>query len=188
MSKPSIVCLFARELGLWNLKGIIEDNIFEIKAVVTHYYEPGNLKTPRPLFNKFVDISETYSLPLIVVDQNQDNLKVLQWLKFDFLVTNCYKHIIPTEIIEHAKIGAFNMHRSLLPKYKGLKPLKRALDNDETKTGTTIHKMISQIDSGQVIDQYEIPIEEGDNVPALFQKLYPTQYPLMKRALLNLLK
>lgn len=188
MNKPSIVCLFSRQLGLWNLEGIIEDNIFEVKAIVTHFFEPGDNKKPRPLFKEYAEISQIYGLPLIVVDKNQDNLKILKRMEFDFLVANCYKYIVPDQINELAKIGAFNMHRSLLPKYKGLKPLKRALEKDETKTGTTIHKMISQIDSGQIIDQYEIPVEKGDDVQALFKKLYPTQYPLMKRALLNLLK
>ncbi len=188
MDKPSLVCLFSRELGLWNLRGIIEDNIFEIKAIVTHYFEPGRLKTPRPHFNAFVDISEKHGFPLLLVDKNQNKLKILKGMDFDFLVANCYKYIIPSEIIALPRIAALNMHRSLLPKYKGLQPLKRALEHNEKKTGTTIHKMIPKIDSGDIVDQYEIPIEERDNIPALFQKLYPVQYPLMKRALIKLLK
>ncbi len=187
MNKSSMVCLFSRELGLWTLKGIIEDNTFEIKAIVTHYYE-SDLKTPRPLFKKFVDISEKHSFPLIVVDKNQDNLKILRPMEFDFIVANCYKYLVPVEIVALAKIGGLNMHRALLPKYKGLKPLKRAIENSEIRTGTTIHKMITKIDSGDIVDQYEISIEKGDDVPALFLKLYPTQYPLMKRALLKLLR
>jgi methionyl-tRNA formyltransferase len=188
MDKPSLVCLFARELGLWNLRGILEDGAFEVKAVVTHYYEPGGPKIPRPMFNAFVDISENSGLPLIVVDKNQEKLKILEHMEFDFLIANCYKYIIPDKINALARIAALNMHRSLLPKYKGLKPLERALANNETKTGTSIHKMTPKIDSGDIVDQYEIPIEPGDDVAALFQKLYPIQYPLMKRAILKLFR
>nr|MDA3789332.1 formyltransferase family protein [Desulfobacula sp.] len=171
-----------------NLTRIIEERTVELKAIVTHDYVSGAFKMPRPLFKAFVDISEKHGLPLIIVDKNHNNLKILKGMDFDFLVANCYTYFIPSEINALPRIAALNMHRSLLPKYKGLQPLKRALEQNETKTGTTIHKMIPEIDSGEIIDQYEIPIEEGENISALFQKLYPVQYPLMKKALIKLLK
>jgi len=184
--KASIVGLFARRLGLETLKGIVEENTFEIKALVTHYYEP-DMKTVRPLFKEFVKISEKYAIPFIIVHKNQKNLKILNNIEYDFLVSNCYKYKIPEKYLKLAKIASLNMHRSLLPRYKGLKPLKKALENGEKKTGTTIHIMTPKIDSGEIIDQYEIKIEKDDTEQSLFNKLYPTQYPLLKRALIKII-
>lgn len=187
MNKAKIVCLFSRQLGLETLKGIIKDNVFDVKAIVTHYYET-DMVTKRELFEEFVKICEENSYPLIVINKNQKNLKILNEIEYDFLVANCYKYIIPENYLGFAKIATLNMHRSLLPKHKGLKPLKRAIESGDKETGTSIHKMVQEIDSGSIIDQWKISIEPGDNEEKLFEKLYPTQYPLMKRALLKLLK
>ena len=185
--RPSVVLLVARELGLTLLKDTINYDEFEIKTVVTHYFENDGV-TPRPLLPEFVSLCDKNSIPLVIVGKNQSNLRILKKLEFDFLIANCYKYLIPEEYLSLARIETLNMHRSLLPKYKGLKPLARALENGEKKTGTTIHKMAKEVDSGTIIDQYEIDIEEGDTVESLFEKLYPTQYPLMARVLKNLLE
>ena len=187
MKKASIVGLFGRQLGLETLKGILNDGLFELKAVVTHYYEV-NMEDVRPLFKEFVKICEENSIPLIVVHKNQENLKILENLDFDFIVSNCYKYIIPNKFLGFAKVDSLNMHRSLLPKYKGLKPLRKALENKDKEAGTTLHRMVAEVDSGDIIDQYKIPVEEGDTEQSLFEKLYPTQYHLLKRGLLKILE
>ena len=185
--KASIVGLFARRLGLETLKGIVEDNTFEIKALVTHYYEP-DMKTKRPFFDEFVKITEKNSIPLIIVHKNQGNLKILKNINYDFLVSNCYKYIIPEKYLKLAKKMSVNMHRSLLPKYKGLKPLEKSLKNGESETGTSVNKMVKEIDSGAILDQWKIKIEKEDKIEDLFEKLYPTQYPLLKRTLLRIIE
>lgn len=182
----SIVGFFARRLGLETLKGIVKDNVFEMKSLITHYYET-DMKTIRPLFSEYLNISEEFSIPLLIIHRNQRSLKILENINFDFLVSNCYKYKIPKEYLEYSKIMSINMHRSLLPKYKGLKPLKKAIENKEKETGTTIHIMTPIIDSGEIIDQYPIKVDPEDNVRDLFQKLYPTQYPLLKRAIFKVI-
>jgi len=169
------------------LKGIINDDFFEIKAIFTHYYET-DMKSIRPLYKEFVKISEENSIPLIQIHKDHDKLEALENLKFDFLISNCYKYIIPEKYLNCAKICSLNMHRSLLPKYKGLKPLKRALENNEKETGTSIHIMTKDVDAGPIIDQDKIVINEGDDEKKLFEKLYPIQYPLLKRALIKILE
>ena len=183
----SIVGLFARRLGLETLKGILEDNVFEIKLVFTHYYET-DMKTIRPLFPQYVKICEENSIPLIIIHKNQRILKILKNINFDFLVSNCYKYKIPQEYLDLPNIMSLNMHRSLLPKYKGLKPLKKALENKEKVTGTTIHIMTSSVDCGEIIDQYPVKIDPGDTEQDLFKKLYPTQYPLLKKAIFRIVE
>ena len=180
--KLTIMGLFARQLGLETLQGLVEDKEVVVKAVLSHYYEP-DMKAKRPLFQTFVDLCAEHAIPLIVVNQNQETLKFLGEMKFDILVANCYKYIVPEKYLTCAKIASVNMHRSLLPKYPGLKPLKRALENNEEETGTTVHKMVRKVDSGEIIAQSTIPIEKGDDEAALFKKLCCTQYPLLKQAL-----
>ena len=150
MKKYNLVCLFARQLGLETLKGIINDDFFNIKTVFTHYYER-NMKNKRPLFEEYVKICELNGVPLIVVNKNQNTLTFLRYIDYDFLIANCYKYKISDEFLDFANIASINMHRSLLPKYKGLKPLRKALKNNEKKTGTTIHILTPEMDSGKII-------------------------------------
>jgi methionyl-tRNA formyltransferase len=185
MEKLKLICLFARQLGLETLKGIIREDLFQIKAVFTHFYEL-DMKVKRPLFEEYVKVCGMNNIPLILIHKNQNSLKILKDIDFDFLISNCYSYKVPDEILSYANIASLNMHYSLLPKYKGRKPLLRALQNKEKKTGTSVHIMTSEFDSGKVIDQYEIPIEEGDDEQSLFKKLYPTQYPLLKRVLITI--
>ena len=155
--------------------------MYEIRAVVTHYYEP-DMKIKRPLFQKYVDICEEYSIPLIIVNKNQETLELLKEIDHHFLVCNCYKYIIPDEYL-CADFASLNMHRSLLPKYKGLKPLKRALENNEKEAGITVHEMTDELDSGNILCQLKIDIDEKDTEKSLFEKLYPIQYTAMHIAI-----
>jgi len=185
MTKIKVVCLFARQLGLETLREIIDDGLFDVIAVITHYYESKSY-SERTLFGNYVTFCNCHNIPLLVVGEKQESLNILEELEFDFLVANCYKYSVPSNILNLPKIESLNMHRSLLPKYKGLKPIKRALENKESKTGTTTHIMNQSYDSGEIIDQYEIPIQKGDTELDVLERLYPTQYPLFKRVLLKL--
>ena len=178
----TIVGLFARQLGLRLLKDIIDNKEYELKAVVTHYYEP-DMITPRKLFPHFVTMCEDYNIPLIIVGKNQENLRILKELKFDYLIANCYKYIMPNEYLGMAKIGSYNMHRSLLPKHPGLKPLLKALKSGDEYVGTTMHELSEVVDGGKLIIQEKVPIEKGDTEASLFKKIYPQQYRIMKKGL-----
>jgi methionyl-tRNA formyltransferase len=178
----SIVFLIARQLGIETLLGTLKDNIYNVKAVFTHFYEP-DLITKRDCFSQYVDVCEKYSIPLIIVNKNQKNLELLKSLDFDYLVSNCWKYIVPEEYLHCANDISINMHRSLLPLYKGLKPIRRMLANNEKEGGLTVHEMTKDLDSGRILYQYKIKIEDFDNENSVFQKLYPIQYECMKKGI-----
>ena len=180
--KHKIIFLIARQLGIETLTGTIKDGKYDIEAVFTHYYEP-DMKTKRPLFSEYVDICEKHSIPLIVVHKNPKNLAILKRINYDFMIADCWKYIIPEEYLVCANIASLNMHRSLLPKYKGLKPIKRMLMNGEREAGLTVYEMTEDIDSGRIIYQKKVVMEPGDTEDTIFEKLYPYQYENMKAAI-----
>ena len=181
--KRTIVGLFARQLGLRLMKDIVKDNHYELKAVITHSLEP-DMKTPRRLLPYYTRFCEQYKIPLYVVNKNQSGLDILHRFEpFDYLISNCYKYIIPNKYLSIAKLGSYNMHRSLLPKFPGLKPLLRALKAGEKFCGTTIHIMTEDVDEGRLVLQEKVPIVKGDTEAKLFKKIYPQQYRIMKQAL-----
>lgn len=89
---------------------------------------------------------------------------------FEFLKENNTKNIISCNnpsIFKEKLLTSFycvNIHRGLLPKYKGSKQWLKPLENGEKYTGVSVHKMVKKIDSGETLFKYKIPILTGDNL------------------------
>ena len=89
----------------------------------------------------------------------------------DIIITCAYGQIIPDVILNKPRLGCINVHGSLLPKYRGGAPIHWAIINGEKETGITIMYMDSKMDSGDIISQRSIEIEESDNLDTLYNKL-----------------
>lgn len=92
-------------------------------------------------------------------------------LQPDIIITCAYGQIIPKELLDYPKYGCINIHASLLPKLRGGAPIHKAIINGYDKTGITIMYMDEKMDSGDIIYQEEIIIENNDNAGTLFDKL-----------------
>ena len=90
-------------------------------------------------------------------------------IKPDIIVTAAYGQMIPAELIDNYLM--VNIHGSLLPSYRGGAPVQRAIMNGDTTTGVTLMYMAQKMDSGSIIAQSEISIEEDDTTTSLMKKL-----------------
>ena len=107
----------------------------------------------------------------------------IKHFNIDVIISINYLFIIQNDIINHANIMTFNIHGSLLPKYRGRTPHVWAIINGETKTGITAHVIDAGCDTGKVIHQIEIPIEEEDTGAIILKKFANEYYPLVKKVL-----
>jgi methionyl-tRNA formyltransferase len=89
----------------------------------------------------------------------------------DIIITAAYGQIIPQEVLDFPRLGAINVHGSLLPKLRGGAPIQRAIKRMHKTTGITIMYMAMKMDSGDIISQREIPILDTDTSKTLFDKL-----------------
>lgn len=89
----------------------------------------------------------------------------------DIIITCAYGQIIPKEVLDYPKYGCVNIHASLLPKLRGGAPIHKAIINGYDETGVTIMYMDEKMDSGDIIYQEKVKIEENDNAGTLFDKL-----------------
>lgn len=94
----------------------------------------------------------------------------LQELQPDVIVVVAFR-MLPEQVWRFPKKGTFNLHASLLPDYRGAAPIHWALINGEQKTGVTTFFIDKAIDTGEIIDQKEMPIDEEDDVGSLHDKL-----------------
>ena len=79
--------------------------------------------------------------------------------------------------------GAFNLHGSLLPKYRGRAPLNWVLVNGETETGVTLHRMVKRADAGAIVAQQRVAISPDDVALTLHHKLCRAARHLLEEAL-----
>lgn len=89
----------------------------------------------------------------------------------DLMFSFYYRHMIDGQLLAQARLGAYNMHGSLLPKYRGRVPINWAILKGETETGATLHEMVEKPDAGAIIDQTAVPILPDDTAFEVFAKV-----------------
>ena len=104
-----------------------------------------------------------------------------------FLFSFYYRQVLKPELLALAPRGAFNMHGSLLPKYRGRVPVNWAIINGERETGATLHEMAAKPDAGRIVDQQSVPILPDDMALEVFNKVTVAAEIVLDRSLPGLL-
>ena len=102
-------------------------------------------------------------------------------LQPDLILSVYYRHMIGTKILALPRLGAWNMHGSLLPKYRGRAPINWAVLHGEPRIGMTLHRMVRQADAGAVVDQDGVDIGHRDTAEQAFRKVLPCARRVLAR-------
>ncbi|MDE6695904.1 MAG: methionyl-tRNA formyltransferase [Muribaculaceae bacterium] len=102
--------------------------------------------------------------------KSEDFLESLRNLGADLFIVIAFR-MLPREVWQMPRLGTFNLHASLLPKYRGAAPINRAVMNGDTETGVTTFFLKHEIDTGDMIMQRRIDILPEDNVGTVHDKL-----------------
>ena len=149
----------------------LHDSSHEILGVVT---SPDN-KSGRGLKVKSVAIkksAEKYSLPIYQPEStgSEQLHSILKQINPDIYVVVAYK-ILPESILNIPPRGAVNLHASLLPKYRGAAPVNHAILNGETETGLTTFLIQKKVDTGDLLLQQSLPIDNSVTTGEALSKL-----------------
>jgi len=111
-------------------------------------------------------------LPILQPEKMKDEsfVKAIEGLKPDIIIIVAFR-ILPKEIFTIPKHGSFNLHASLLPKYRGAAPINWALIKGEKETGVTTFFLKEKVDTGNIILQKKIPIEDENDAGMIHDKL-----------------
>lgn len=123
-------------------------------------------------------IAQEYAIPII---ENFEEIKTVQ--NSDLGILFAYGNIIPDWLLKIPKHGFWNIHPSLLPKYRGASPITFPLLMGETQTGVTLMQMDELLDHGDIIEQKIIPISEFDKRPDIEKKSVEVASQLVKKYL-----
>ncbi len=156
------------------LEKILEDTNLQldVKAVITQQDRKVGKKqvlTPSPV----KEVANIHRIP-VVEDLNKFNTE------YDFGLLLFYGKILPKRILDLFKYGIWNIHFSLLPKYKGGAPYAQAIINGDTKTGISIFKMDEKVDHGPIISQKEAPIKPKERANELATRLTDISFEMLK--------
>jgi methionyl-tRNA formyltransferase len=110
----------------------------------------------------------------------------LRLLAPDLLIVVAYGQIIPRSVLDLPKLGALNVHASLLPSWRGAAPVARAILAGDMETGVSIMKMDEQLDHGPLLGVQATPIEQGEDAEQLTRRLAGIGGELLVATLANL--
>lgn len=183
MHKLRIVYFGAPDFSARFLEKIIADTTLpvEVVAVVTQPDKKVGRKqivTPTPV--KIV--AGKYTIPVF---HDSDIRHLTSDISLDLALVYAYGKILPESILNLPKYGFWNIHPSLLPKYRGTSPMAHALLMGETTTGVTIMKMTEKWDQGPIITQEEMNINPHDRRPDLERKLTDLGFELFKKIIVS---
>jgi methionyl-tRNA formyltransferase len=108
-------------------------------------------------------------------------------LKPDLILSMYYRNMIPTRLLNLAPLGAYNMHGSFLPRYRGRAPLNWAIINGEDHTGVSLHVMVKEADAGEVVDQEKVFIGPEETAAAVLPRIREAAVKVLGRQLAGLL-
>lgn len=105
------------------------------------------------------------------INKEEAILNELESQQIDLIVVLAFAQFLGNKILNLPKLGCFNIHTSLLPKYRGAAPIQYALLNGDTSTGVSIQKMVKKMDAGDVVHSFPMPIHPDETGGLLYSRL-----------------
>jgi methionyl-tRNA formyltransferase len=185
MSQPRILFFGYSEIGYECLDLLLTrgDNVV---GLFTHEDNPNEkiwFKTPAVA-------ARAKNVPIFTPEKiaTPEWLEQIANLKPDLILSVYYRNMISTKVLALAPLGAFNLHGSLLPKYRGRAPINWAILHGETRIGVTLHRMVKAPDAGAIVDQEGVDIGPRDTAEEAFRKVLPCARKVISRQIDALLK
>jgi UDP-4-amino-4-deoxy-L-arabinose formyltransferase/UDP-glucuronic acid dehydrogenase (UDP-4-keto-hexauronic acid decarboxylating) len=156
------------DIGCAGIEALIAAQ-YEIAAVFTHADDPNENR----FFASVAQLCARHGIPVHAPEDVNHPLWIerIRQLEPDFIFSFYYRHLLSEDILATAKSGAYNLHGSLLPRYRGRAPANWVLVNGETETGVTLHRMERRPDAGPIVSQSRVAVAPDDTAHTLHAKL-----------------
>lgn len=185
VSKPSILVFAYHDVGYECLDLLIRRGE-NIVAVITHEDNPNE----QIWFKSVLNLAKGHSIPVYT----PESVNTPEWVSRirawnpELIFSFYYRNMIKEEILGVPRLGAFNMHGSLLPKYRGRVPINWAVLQGEKESGMTLHYMVKRADAGDIVDQEAVPINSEDTAQDVFKKAVKAARLVLDRRIDDLTK
>ncbi|MEY4940623.1 MAG: hypothetical protein RIQ93_2358 [Verrucomicrobiota bacterium] len=180
----SVIFFGYSEVGYECLSLLLERGV-NVIALMTHRDNPNEkiwFKTPAVAAREkrvAVFTPETVNTP--------EWIDRIEALEPSLILSAYYRNMLSPEILALPPLGAFNLHGSLLPKYRGRAPINWAVLHGEPRIGMTLHRMVKSADAGGIVDQEGVDLDPRDTAEQAFRKVLPCARRILDRQLAALL-
>ncbi|OPZ59216.1 MAG: Bifunctional polymyxin resistance protein ArnA [Deltaproteobacteria bacterium ADurb.Bin510] len=167
-------------MGVLGLESLLAAG-FEVVLVLSHQDDPHeNL-----WFDSVADFCAAQGLECITPanPNTPEVIAQIQAAQPEIIFSFYYRHMLCEEILNIAPQGAYNLHGSYLPAYRGRCPVNWVIVNGETSTGVTLHEMVVKPDAGAIVNQKRVAITDDDTARTLFTKLEQAARELLAETL-----
>jgi methionyl-tRNA formyltransferase len=181
---PSAVVFAYHNVGVRCLSVLLACGV-KVLLVVTHRDNPEETIW----FDSVEKLARAHALPVISPEDpnTPDLLARMKALGPDFLFSFYYRHMLDAALLAVPGRGAYNMHGSLLPRYRGRVPVNWAVIMGERETGATLHQMVAKPDAGGIVGQQAVPIGPDDTALDVFNKVCEAAGNVLEQALPGLI-
>jgi methionyl-tRNA formyltransferase len=155
----------------------------DVQLVVTHRDDPDE----NVWFASVLDLARVHGLTTATPEHPAEVEARVAALKPDFVFSFYYRHMLSATVLGAPKRGAYNMHGSLLPRYRGRAPVNWAVLHGERETGATLHAMVAKPDAGGIVDQMAVPVLPDDTAHDVFRKVTVAAEIVLDRTLPKLI-
>jgi len=179
------IVLAYHSMGCAGIRSLIRHG-YDIQAIFTHQDDPNE----NTWFESVAKLAAEMGIPVYAPEDINHPVWVnrIRELDPDILFSFYYRKLIKKAILEIPRHGCYNLHGSLLPKYRGRCPANWVLVNGESETGITLHAMTTKPDEGGIVGQRVVEIDKDDSASSLFDKMLKEVDPLMDAVLPGMLK
>jgi len=185
-AKKRILFFGFSDVGYKCLKLLLEDRRVQVIGVFTHDTDPHEkqwFETPEALAkSRGIAVYKPQSL------KGEEWAKLVTGLAPDIILSLFYRNFIPPQIFGSARLGAYNMHGSYLPTYRGRAPLNWAIINGENYGGVSLHVLEKSFDTGDIVGQKKVRFGKREYAGAIQPRITAAAQSVLKRALPSLLK
>lgn len=180
MNKRPAIAVFAySEVGYVCLEELLLNGA-NVAVVFTHE----DSKDEEIWFRSVKELALSREIPVCTNAKiGGEAIGLLRKMSVELIFSFYYRAMIPTGVLDIARLGAYNVHGSLLPKYRGRACVNWAVLNGETETGATLHEMTEFADRGDIIDRDKVAILSGDTAYDVFLKVAEAARKIVSRSL-----
>ncbi|MDE1529239.1 bifunctional UDP-4-amino-4-deoxy-L-arabinose formyltransferase/UDP-glucuronic acid oxidase ArnA [Pseudomonas carnis] len=179
MSSKAVVFAY-HDIGCAGIEALLSAG-YDIAAVFTHADDPKE----NNFYGSVAQLCARNGIPVHAPEDANHPLWIERIAKLnpEYIFSFYYRNLLSEPLLATARKGAFNLHGSLLPKYRGRAPANWVLVNGETETGVTLHRMVKRADAGAILAQQKVTIERSDTGLSLHAKLREAATALLRDAL-----
>lgn len=173
------------DVAVPSLQALLTADDIEVVAVVTNPDRPRG-RSRRPVAPPVKEAVETAGVDVWQPERVVEILDALRGLRVDCCAVVAYGALLPTSVLEAGGAGFVNLHFSLLPRWRGAAPVQHALRAGDQITGVTTFVIDAGMDTGPILRQVEVPIEDGEDAGQLLDRLARLGAPILADSLRDL--